>query len=69
MPNVVKTPAETWVDCARTALIADGLEGVKVDRLAKSLGVTRGGFYHHFSQLFSHSRMRQVFAAPKSGGL
>src|SRR3546814_4139480 len=36
------------LNCARVALIEDGIEGVKVDRLAKRVKVTRGGFYHHF---------------------
>jgi len=49
--NTVKTPASTWLEAAKTALIADGIAGVKVDRLAKKLGVSRGGFYHHFSNL------------------
>jgi len=48
MPNIVKVPAEMWIKTARKALIAEGLGGVKVDRLAKMLGVSRGGFYHNF---------------------
>ncbi|MDH0866505.1 helix-turn-helix domain containing protein [Mitsuaria sp. GD03876] len=50
MPNLVpKVPATTWVDAAREALIDEGIDAVKVDRLAQRLGVTRGGFYHHFA--------------------
>ena len=48
VPNTVKIPAEVWIETAKEALVDDGLEGVKIDRLAKKLGVTRGGFYHHF---------------------
>ena len=48
VPNTVKIPAEVWIETAKKALVDDGLEGVKIDRLAKKLGVTRGGFYHHF---------------------
>ena len=48
MPNIIKTTPEDWIKAAKKALIAEGLTGVKVDRLAKSLGVTRGGFYHNF---------------------
>lgn len=48
MPNIIKVSAETWVETARRALIEQGLDAIKVDRLAKSLGVSRGGFYHHF---------------------
>lgn len=43
-----KVEVRTWVETARQALIEDGVVGLKVDRLATRLGVTRGGFYHHF---------------------
>jgi AcrR family transcriptional regulator len=39
---------ETWIATARKALVEEGISGVKVDRLANRLGVTRGGFFHHF---------------------
>ena len=48
MPRPTQIPAEAWVAAARKSLVEEGLNGVKVDRLAKALGVTRGGFYHHF---------------------
>lgn len=44
-----KTPPTTWVTTAHKALIEEGIHGVKVDRLARRLGVTRGGFYKHFT--------------------
>jgi len=37
-----------WLDAARSALIEGGIERVKVDVLAKTLGVTGGSFYWHF---------------------
>lgn len=37
-----------WLVAARDALISEGNNGVKVERLAKRLNVTRGGFYWHF---------------------
>lgn len=43
-----KVPRDTWVETARRVLIEEGIAGVKVDRLANRLGVTRGGFYHNF---------------------
>jgi AcrR family transcriptional regulator len=43
-----KTPVSAWIDEARAALIEEGIAGVKVDRLAARLKVTRGGFYHNF---------------------
>jgi AcrR family transcriptional regulator len=49
MANLIpKVPAERWVAVARRALIEEGIEGVKVGRLAHRIGVSRGGFYHHF---------------------
>ena len=46
---VPKTPPETWIAIARKAFVEEGVNGVKVDRLAQRLGVTRGGFYKHFA--------------------
>lgn len=37
-----------WLDLARETLIRDGIDAVKVDRLAKAGNVTRGGFYWRF---------------------
>lgn len=49
MPGrTAKVTAERWIATAREALIEEGIAGVKVDRLAQRLGVTRGGFYHNF---------------------
>lgn len=39
---------EQWIDAARKVLIEEGFAAVKVDRLAKKLNVTRGGFYWRF---------------------
>lgn len=44
----IKIPYGGWLECARVVLIEDGIGMVKVDRLAKRLKVTRGGFYYHF---------------------
>lgn len=50
MANLVpKTPPAAWIATARKALLEEGIQGVKVDRLAQRLGVTRGGFYKHFA--------------------
>jgi AcrR family transcriptional regulator len=46
-----KRPAlgrEAWLQAAREALIAEGTAGVEINKLAKRLGVTRGGFYWFF---------------------
>lgn len=39
---------DDWLAAARAALIGKGKDAVKVERLAKTLNVTRGGFYWHF---------------------
>ncbi len=39
---------DAWVEAARDALIQGGLEAVKVDRIAKTIGAKRTGFYWHF---------------------
>src|ERR1700755_2042419 len=49
-----RTPQSTWIEAGLQALAAGGADAVRVDLLAKTLGVTRGGFYHHFAG-------RQVF--------
>lgn len=48
LANKTKTAPDEWLEEARRALVDNGAAGVKVDRLAKSLNVTRGGFYYHF---------------------
>ncbi len=40
---------QDWIDAALDLLIAAGIDAVRIDRLANTLGVTRGSFYHHFS--------------------
>lgn len=40
-----------WIELAKQVLIKEGIAGVKVDRLAKKAGVTRGGFYYRFKSL------------------
>lgn len=44
----IKIPYEGWLECAKVLLIEEGIGMVKVDRLARRLKVTRGGFYYHF---------------------
>ncbi|HZP11471.1 MAG TPA: TetR/AcrR family transcriptional regulator [Nevskiaceae bacterium] len=44
----IKIPYEGWLEAAKVVLIEEGIGNVKVDRLARRLKVTRGGFYYHF---------------------
>jgi AcrR family transcriptional regulator len=36
---------EIWLDTARQALIEEGTAGIEINKLARRLGSTRGGFY------------------------
>ena len=42
------TRAELWIAAAFAELARSGAEGVRVEVLAKNLGVTKGGFYRRF---------------------
>jgi AcrR family transcriptional regulator len=44
----VRTPRGTWVEAALQALAKGGPDAVRVEALAASLGVSKGGFYWHF---------------------
>jgi AcrR family transcriptional regulator len=45
----VRTPRERWVEEGLRALAGGGPGAVRVEPLAKRLGVTKGGFYWHFA--------------------
>src|SRR3712207_900188 len=45
---LTRTPRGDWIDAGLRALAAGGPEGVRIEVLAKALGVTKGGFYWHF---------------------
>jgi AcrR family transcriptional regulator len=53
-PTALPTPqqapldANAWVEAAFDELAEGGIDAVRVDPLAKKLGVTRGSFYWHF---------------------
>ncbi len=49
MPPPTRTPRAAWIEAGLRALAeGGGPDAVRVDVLAKSLGVTRGGFYGQF---------------------
>jgi AcrR family transcriptional regulator len=44
-----RTPRRAWIDAGLRALASGGPSAVRVESLAKSLGVTKGGFYGYFA--------------------
>src|SRR6478672_2040083 len=40
--------SESWIEAGFEELARQGVEGVRVEVLAKDLGVTKGGFYRRF---------------------
>ena len=48
MAAPTRTPRARWIKEALQALAAGGPGAVRIEPLAKTLGVTRGGFYWHF---------------------
>jgi AcrR family transcriptional regulator len=48
MAAPTRTPRSSWIAEGLRALAAGGPDAVRIEPLAKALGVTRGGFYWHF---------------------
>jgi AcrR family transcriptional regulator len=48
MAAPTRTPRSKWIEEGLRALAVGGPDAVRIGPLAKSLGVTRGGFYWHF---------------------
>ena len=48
MAPPTRTPPSKWIEEALRALAAGGPDAVRVEALARALGVTKGGFYNHF---------------------
>jgi AcrR family transcriptional regulator len=46
---ITRTPRERWIEAGLRALAEGGPDAVRVETLAQSLGVTKGGFYGHFA--------------------
>jgi AcrR family transcriptional regulator len=49
MPAVTRTPRSSWIAEGLQALAAGGPDAVRVESIALKLGVTKGGFYGHFT--------------------
>src|SRR5262249_19633525 len=44
----IRTPRSSWIDEGLRALADGGPEAVRIELLARALGVTKGGFYWRF---------------------
>ncbi len=68
-----KTPRldpEAWLDAGLDALVEIGPDGVRVETLARRIGVTKGSFYHHFQDRAGFlSRMVDRWRAIQEGHL
>lgn len=47
--GALRTSKDKWVEAGLQALAAGGVNAVRVEALAKTLGVTKGGFYGYFA--------------------
>ena len=45
---ITRTPRSSWIDEGLRALGRGGPEAVRIEPLARALGVSKGGFYWHF---------------------
>src|SRR5919106_385877 len=45
---VTRTPRNGWIEQGLQALATGGPDDVRIERIAQSLGVSKGGFYWHF---------------------
>src|SRR3712207_8315932 len=48
MAAPTRTPRTSWIDEGLRALAAGGPDAVRIESLARALGVTKGGFYGYF---------------------
>ncbi|MFL6240347.1 MAG: TetR/AcrR family transcriptional regulator [Actinomycetes bacterium] len=44
-----RTPRTAWIDAGLRALATGGPDAVRIEALARELGVSKGGFYWHFA--------------------
>ena len=45
---LTRTPRSSWIEEGLRALAAGGPDAIRIESLARALGVTKGGFYWHF---------------------
>ncbi len=42
---------DDWLEAATQILVDDGIDALKISRLSARLGVTKGSFYWHFTDI------------------
>ncbi len=47
----MKAPKEQWITCGFNVLVKQGPTALKVDVLCQAMSLSKGAFYHHFSNL------------------
>ncbi|WP_199253670.1 TetR/AcrR family transcriptional regulator [Mycolicibacterium mengxianglii] len=50
-PGTTRLSVADWIQAGYSLLSEDGLQALKIDRLCGRLGVTKGSFYWHFSDM------------------
>jgi AcrR family transcriptional regulator len=55
---LTRTPRSSWIDQGLRALAAGGPDAVRIEPLAQTLGVTKGGFYWHFDD--RHALLEEI---------
>jgi len=49
IPATPPEPRQRWLDAGLAALAAGGLDALRIETIARSIGLTKGSFYHHFA--------------------
>lgn len=48
MKNTIDQP---WIEAGYSQFSKEGITGLKVDQMAKTIGISRSSFYHHFADI------------------
>ncbi|MEV0105289.1 helix-turn-helix domain-containing protein [Nocardia sp. NPDC050799] len=47
--GAVQLTVDDWLQAGYTVLAEEGFRALELDEICRRLGVTKGSFYHHFS--------------------
>jgi AcrR family transcriptional regulator len=45
---------DSWIQAGYTILATEGIDGIKIERVARALGLNKSGFYYYFGTLESY---------------